>query len=207
MAEEWRRRVAKSVKKRRGGLQLEGNWARLGATPLERARWVLRFGLMNLDAITEGELLDLRHQLAAFVAVNTFRMPAGVVRFPPDGYDRLAPEDEKTLRAWHAWLSEGVEALADGKAWRFDIGPETFQLQIGSPLSYGVIHQRADLFRRAVKDLLRDEWHRIDSCPKCGDPFVAQKRQEYCSTRCSQAVRTQRFRKKRQSAPEKGQRR
>ena len=43
--------------------------------------------------------------------------------------------------------------------------------------------------------LFRDARFKFRRCPECKQPFVPIRRQAYCSSRCSRAVRTRKWRK------------
>jgi hypothetical protein len=59
-------------------------------------------------------------------------------------------------------------------------------------------HDTGGLFRLRVYETLRDAALRFRVCERerCYKPFIARKRQAYCSRRCSQAVRTRKFRRR-----------
>jgi hypothetical protein len=50
-------------------------------------------------------------------------------------------------------------------------------------------------FKALAYDALREARFKFRLCPECKRPFVPIRRQGYCSSRCSQAVRTRKWRK------------
>jgi hypothetical protein len=51
----------------------------------------------------------------------------------------------------------------------------------------------AEAFNTTAYEVVTQTASRFRVCLECGRPFIAGKGQEYCTTRCSQAVRTRRF--------------
>lgn len=56
-------------------------------------------------------------------------------------------------------------------------------------------NSRLEQFKALAYDALRDAQFKFRLCPECKRPFVPVRRQAYCSARCSQAVRTRKWRK------------
>jgi hypothetical protein len=54
---------------------------------------------------------------------------------------------------------------------------------------------RVEQFKALAYDAFRDARFKFRRCPECKRPFVPVRRQAYCSSRCSQAVRTRKWRK------------
>jgi uncharacterized Zn finger protein (UPF0148 family) len=56
-------------------------------------------------------------------------------------------------------------------------------------------NSRVEQFKALAYDAFRDARFKFRRCPECKRPFVSVRRQAYCSSRCSQAVRTRKWRK------------
>ncbi len=80
------------------------------------------------------------------------------------------------------WRAPEYKSVRGAKAKRFKSGAIGYYLRAGWP----------DIFWLAVADLLRIHGDSIRQCPKqdCGKVFIRTKRQDYCSTQCSQSARS-----------------
>jgi hypothetical protein len=56
---------------------------------------------------------------------------------------------------------------------------------------HGHTSARTAVFQ-GVKDLIVQAGDRLIACPACGKPFIALRKQEYCSTSCAQRARNER---------------
>ena len=162
----------------------------------ERARWLLGFAFLDLNASSAGDRLNLREALENFIT------PPGVsgTRILATGASLLSDGE---IRTEQGWLRTGFAFLATRGRWSFQAPPTDVTLRLASDglydsaLPVGTI-PTAEAFRIRALQVLREAGPRFRLCRECNRPFIAGKGQEYCSTRCSQAVRTRTFRKKRQ---------
>jgi hypothetical protein len=161
---------------------------RVGATAVERARWLIGFAVRDLTALKRKQSAEVAWELSAYIDVR-LRRDLLVVQPIPD----------EQVRRCQAWLQEGLKVLrAEGK-WKFEIEPlPRHVLQLDPPNFYIM---GLDPGFRAFKQVFALETaaflaQRLRFCPRggCGNPFVRRKGQRYCSSRCSQTVRSQRFR-------------
>ncbi|MFI5342024.1 MAG: hypothetical protein ACHQ7N_19575 [Candidatus Methylomirabilales bacterium] len=60
----------------------------------------------------------------------------------------------------------------------------------------GIVNAPADSVIMAVVGLVLQAGERLRGCLNCGKPFLANKRQVYCSPSCSQKTRNQRKKEK-----------
>jgi len=159
----------------------------------ERARWLLGFAFQDPNSLSEGDRLNLREALENFITPpgvsGTRILAAGVCLLP-----------EEKIHEIQQWLRTGLAGLATQKRWSFKaatsvtLGLSPYGLRdFTSPA--GTI-PTAEAFRFRIFQVLRDAGPRFRLCSECQRPFIAGKGQEYCSTRCSQAVRTRKFRAK-----------
>jgi endogenous inhibitor of DNA gyrase (YacG/DUF329 family) len=140
-----------------------------------RIEWLVRFAEKDLPSLSSRERARLTKEFGHY-----FNWVA-----PPYSY----------VSQIHDFFRKGLQALFSSGQWGVKqtniyglsfANAETGQLLLESmPLSgfdYGsVIFDLASV--------------RLPRCPECGKHFVASKTKRYCSTRCSQTVRTRRWRK------------
>lgn|SRR5215475_1615556 len=176
---------------------VERAMAHVGRTAETRARWLLEFASYDLTPL-QWRILQMEVDFFIF-SEPMGRNPRmsrrlGGVRFPPEEFAGMTPMIKShQIHAWHRWLHTGIKELTSGHVWQTPIAV-THQLQIGSPLSLGITRSIEDLFRGGTIEAFKQLWPRLRRCKRCGALFVARKRQAYCSPRCSQAVRTKRYR-------------
>lgn len=98
-------------------------------------------------------------------------------------------------------LKRGVAGLLkspEARVWRIR-NPRLTSILVRLPNGKIVRSYRSksirDRFLMVATDLLERVGDRIRCCPECGRLFPAVKRQAYCLPRCSQAVRTRKYRK------------
>jgi hypothetical protein len=175
----------------------EPAWSRVGTTDEERARWLLDFAARDLTALSAADWLTLRWDVFGFLYP-----PSGG---PPPFYSDATPAGEPScsenqVRIMHSWLRSGLECLSAGHFWFFPIaatsrlivlgdrGLGTWSHEEGSPGEY------TNIFSLMAYEALARKAQRFRVCAKCRRPFLARKRQAYCSKRCSQTVRTTKYR-------------
>ncbi len=164
--------------------------ARVGNTPEAGARWLLHFAEQPLAQLTPPEWRRLGWEGSAFLNAIA----------PLDRRDWTTPLREKVIGDCQEWLRKGLQEIAKPTGWSFDVNVRyRFFLRdsklIGGRTPGQMLSDR-EWFRVAVYETLRTERHRFRICANasCGTPFIARKRQAYCSQKCSQAVRTREFR-------------
>ena len=163
-----------------------------------RARWLLDFAFRDLKLLSPGDWLNLFTELQAFLSSRGFVYG----RIAHDEIERAVLEPE--VRRVQKWLRSSLMRLVlnEGSTWRIE-----------PKVSFNFIFHRdqgltdwsfpggasavQDLFRFRAYETLRSQAHRFRSCLECRRPFIVRKRQEYCSVRCSQTLRTRKFRSKR----------
>ena len=196
---------------------LRGKWAKeargasLGIklapdrTAEERAQWLLEFAVLDLDTLSEGDWLNLGE------AVKNFITP---IDFPSIGHPHV-PLPAEHVRDLQRWLMDGLAALVALGSWsirakitsvlRFSdrrlsglTMPNAWAgaSDLARPVSTAKVSTAkwsATTFKVMAHQVLLASRHRLRVCMECQRPFIARKGQEYCTPRCSQAVRTRRF--------------
>jgi hypothetical protein len=167
--------------------------ARIGTTAEDRLHWVAEFARRDLKALRPGERTALGYDLRALV-------PRGW-RYKLKKFGPL-PEDE--LVAIQAYLAKGLASLLRGERWSLpplpsahlsreqDDGESTHRIH----LSFEGDETQAIL--GGVTELLMQAGDRLRECSECMRPFVGREGKVYCSRACSQRIRDQRKRDKRQ---------
>jgi hypothetical protein len=173
-------------------------WSRVGFAPEQRLRWLLDFGSLDPDALTGLERSAVVEEVRAFVIVQrvdpAIRHQMRSWPSPRDGTPEVMTRDE--VWSAQAWLKRGIELLKLSKRWNFR--PQiTYELDAYNNMFWARMRatSRLELFKALAYDALRDARYKVRRCPECKRPFVPVRRQRYCSSRCSQAVRTRNWRK------------
>jgi hypothetical protein len=174
----------------------EPAWSRVGKTDEERARWLLDFAARDLTALSAADWLTLRWDVFGFLYP-----PSGG---PPPFYSDATPAGEPScsenqVRIMHSWLRSGLECLTVSHSWFFPIAATSRLLMLGDRLGtwFDVEDspgEYTNIFSLKAYEALAREAQRFRVCAKCRRPFLARKRQAYCSKRCSQTVRTTKYR-------------
>jgi hypothetical protein len=177
---------------------LNNVWVRIGVEPEARLRWLLRFGNLEPDALTAEQRTAVVQEARAFLVLQEIdpalrgQMPSWPA--PTDA----APNVLSDAEAWSAqlWLKKGLGLLRRGEKWNF-VPRVTYELDAHSGLFWARMRAKSRLeqFRALAYDAFRDARFRFRLCPECKRPFLPVRRQRYCSSRCSQAVRTRKWRR------------
>jgi len=173
-------------------------WSRVGLGPEERLRWLLDFGSLDPASLNKAKRSAVLEQVRAFVVLQQLVPEVRErLRFSPAPQDttpNVMTEDEVWLA--QGWLSEGLELLKKGQKWRF--APHiAYELDAYKGMFWARMSatSRIELFKAMAYDALRDARFKFRRCLECQRPFVPVRRQRYCSLRCSQAIRTRKWRK------------
>jgi len=162
---------------------------RIGSKPEERLRWLVdRFVRTDLAILRPEERVALGYDLLALV-------PRGqtVARLP-------GPMPETQIGVLHEEVARGIRAIAKGQSWTL---PATGAVVLMLRREKGSREQQIErhvtgndinAVLAGIERLLMQEGSRLRACDECGTPFVARKRQAYCSPTCSQRTRTRRKR-------------
>ncbi len=174
----------------------EPAWSRVGKTDEARARWLLDFAARDLSALSGAGWLDLRWEVFGFLYP-----PSGG---PPPFYSDATPPGEPScsedqVRTVQSWFRSGLERLSAGHLWSVPIAATPHLMMVGGRLvtwpdvedSPG---EYTEPFKLKAYEALGREARRFRVCAKCRRPFLARKRQAYCTKRCSQTVRTRKYR-------------
>ena len=177
-----------------------------GLSPLsveERLRRVLQFAESDLDRLEANQHGDLVWELRALGALGasqTLVEPERRGLFDIQGTPDLATLQREifdgireVLRVPHGGLWEiprprtpSLESFYDPDAKRYH-----FRKRWEGEERDGIIE--------GVWNLLIAGSDRLRTCADCSKPFVARKRQEYCSLECSQRIRNRRKKERRQA--------
>jgi len=172
-------------------------WLRVGVEPEARLRWLLRFGNLERASLTDKQGATVRQEVRAFVVLQEID-PAlrGRMRSWPAPAD-TTPDlltDGEIGRA-HRWI-KGLGLLSIGEKWTF--APRIkYELDAYRGMLRARLraNTRLEQFKALAYDAFREARFKFRVCPHCRRAFVPVGRQAYCSSRCSQAVRTRKWRK------------
>jgi hypothetical protein len=172
--------------------------SRVGVEPEARLRWLLRFGNLDLDSLTLEQKAAVLEEARAFAFLQEIEPPLRArMRFWPPPID-ATPNVLAKGEAWSAqrWLKQGLDLLSRGEKWSF-VPRVRYELDAHRDLFWARLraNSRLEQFKALAYDAFRDARFRFRLCPECKRPFVPVRRQRYCSSRCSQAVRTRKWRK------------
>ncbi len=180
--------------------EIEAAMARVGRTAGIRSRWLLTFAARDLKTLTPRARRIVQMEVDFFVVSENIgrspRVPGGLaaIRFPAEEFAKHPPMiEDRQIRRWHRWLRGGIAKLVRGEVWRISVAM-MHQLGVGSFLSLGITRSIDDIFKIGTVEAFKHEWSRFRLCERCRAAFIGQKRQSYCTSRCSQAMRTRRYR-------------
>jgi hypothetical protein len=165
---------------------------RVGTTTEDRLRWVVNFAQQDLNILRSGERLDLGEDLRLLI-------PKGW-----EGIDTDKPMDEAMVVKLHNHIFNGIQALlaSESQKWRL---PRISGLSLSKNQPDGRFYltgegREFDGVVLGVVNLILRLGHRVKACEReeCQKLFVAVRRQAFCSTACSQVVRDERKREKRE---------
>jgi len=178
---------------------------RMGGTPEDRLRWVVRFARLDLGLFRPEEKVALGYDLRQFYQIGWFiKRTFGPMRERQlyhlqkqiiDGLRNLVTDPRSYL--------DGAKLLCDPQAgWYLPAArAQILRLSpLGSKPAKFYMMRESDneeaVILWGVAELLITAGSRLRSCGGCQSPFVARKRQEYCSPECSQRMRNLRRQKK-----------
>jgi len=165
---------------------------RVGRTPEAQARWLLEFARADLEKLSRGDWLNVWSDVLAFALVEEGAPPFPLFLPPP-----------RVLRRWQADARQRLTAIAEGRSWTINLGPQRYELSVrhGALVAGRVwigealwAHLR-QTFLGGVVRALGNAGERFRVCQRCGRPFIKRKRQTYCTSQCSQLVRTHKYRR------------
>ncbi len=153
--------------------------------PRERLAWLLGFANRagSIRSLSDEELQQLRLQVLAFCER---RMTSG----------SIATLSAARLAKLSGGVAHGIRALMRREPWLSHIGPMMLYLDCNGGRSIRqYIAEHTDGFLMEAHELIAAEAKRLRHCLRsdCGKIFVANKRQVFCSSSCSQEERTERF--------------
>jgi hypothetical protein len=156
--------------------------------PEHRLRWVLDFVKQNLDELRPDQRVSLGYDLR-LAALNY--LPGGLV-----GTMESIPDD--TLRDYQRNIREGLRGLLSKHPTSWSL-PATPRLEwnprvahTGQRFRIGFEGGEEAGIITGVAHLVLELGERLRGCSECGDPYVAVKRQSYCSHACSLKARYRR---------------
>ena len=166
-------------------------WERIGATPEIQVRWLLAFAKRELRSLSSVEWLEIGSEARVFALQPG--MPGVRLPLPP----------ERLLMRWQRWLRGGLGRLQDETWWETIVGRRQLRIRYVTGMvqeEYPYLEGESfwddvtSAFREHVLRALANVRGRLRFCQECRQPFVARKRQAYCSSRCSQKRRTRTYR-------------
>jgi hypothetical protein len=162
---------------------------------LGRLAWLLEFVQRQPDTtLTDDEVTELQDQILAFCLCQSG---------PRFSSQDMAKLDAPALLKLQAQIRRGIRCFLHDPPQEWSLH-EVRRTLIRDPKSgAGRLIPRGtpDLFfEHSAAELIVAEGARIEECqkPLCDRLFVCRKRGAYCSRRCSQYVRTKRYREKQQ---------
>jgi hypothetical protein len=173
-------------------------WVRVGVEPEARLRWLLDFGNLDSASLSAQQRAAVSQEARAFVVLQqldpTLRRTMRSWPEPTDATPNVLTEAE----VWtvQRWLKRGLDLLRRSEKWNFK--PRVvYELDASAGLFWTRMKasSRREQFKALAYDVFRDARFKFRRCPECKRPFVPVRRQGYCSSRCSQAVRTRKWRR------------
>ena len=110
----------------------------------------------------------------------------------------MAPDSLTDAEIWRAqrWLKRGLGLVGPAEKWNFSPRVK-YEIDAYRRLLWTRLKATSwlELLKAFAYETFRDARLRFRLCPHCKRAFVPIRRQAYCSTRCSQAVRPRKCRK------------
>jgi hypothetical protein len=157
------------------------------AVAYQRLTWLLNFAERSesqIKSLPEDEFRRVRHEVWCF--------PERTMTYGGDDELSISSIIQLAFR-----LRSGLKSLMRGQPWLHSVGPAKLYLRLKNPgVERRYITSHADgVFLEAV-ELIAAHAGRLRRCPRetCRKLFAANKRQRFCSSLCSQAKRTERYR-------------
>jgi hypothetical protein len=155
----------------------------------ERTRWLLKFTVPDLSAISQSERGTIEHELSLYLKSG--------------GVDRRPPFPEGELEACQRWLKDGLDELAKRGAWAIQLGQVprwlvSLKTQRVSRIT-GLNGPLTPFFKEVVlADATPIFLRKLGFCQRrgCGAPFIRRKRQAYCKPKHREAERQERYRER-----------
>jgi len=171
---------------------------RVGATPEQRLRWLVEFAQEDLASLSRGRALDLDDEILAFTRAGLPGDQGGLAL----GGNYLNREADFVRQLQQRWR-DNLTALLDRGEFSYTATANYIlgRTSDGS-IEAGISADTEPAFFIAVFRLLAHEGVRVRRCDAkgCGRIFVGPPRQLFCGSRCSQRVRTARFRRQHREA-------
>lgn len=173
-------------------------WDRVGMEPEACLRWLLRFGNLDPASLSDEQRAIVRQEARAFqILQQTDPAIRARIRSWPAPQEQT-PDALTESEIWQAqrWLKRGLELLGRSERWKF-VPRVRYELDAHRGLLWARLtaDSRLDQFKAMTYAAFRDARFKFRLCPNCRNGFVPIRRQRYCSARCSQAVRTRKWRK------------
>jgi hypothetical protein len=186
---------------------------RVGLSYRDLTQWLLELSQFDLDDLSEGDRTNLEWEANAVFQIHLSlkradSLPVKIEKFNPDDLadKKLAQSvgpimsNKGLLNSYHQIVDEMLEDLANGipivvnqnlnQSMEIEDGKLVVKTEASDELN-------GNLLKLIVFDLLKKTSSQFKICEECETPFMATKRQKYCSTSCSQAMRTRKFQAKR----------
>lgn len=177
-------------------LEQELTAARTRLGPLkQRLQWYLDFIEMDLAQLPPSERAILSYNLWAGAGASANEW-GYLVKVPAE------PMSIARLKSIQGAMKHGLaELFSDARLWLSD-GPQTIALTRlsddgakATQIGFTMVSTGKRFEIHGFVAALRDGAEFIRTCTHCKKPFVATKRQEYCSTNCSQIERNEKKKK------------
>jgi hypothetical protein len=169
---------------------------RVGREPLKQLAWLIELANAGADDFLEsGKLANAAAEVGYFTLAT----------WPSSKAQRSLTLVDVTTFA--AIVREGIDALLDHRPWRLNLAITAAGTLVFSrtfrAAGDGTVEARYEsndqlaIARWRAQELIADKLSVVGKCRRtaCGKLFVVFKRQEYCSSQCSQIERTTRWRK------------
>jgi hypothetical protein len=170
---------------------------RIGPTPEDGVRWLLRFSEDDLTRLSAGDVLNRRYECFAFALGRQRDLPN---LYFEEGEQPFPSADD--LATFHENVREVVKAVLSHGRVKFQFSDITLNLHheafaADSPwLLRATSDSNLDVFRFAVLYEVLPLARKIRRCPECQKIFLADRtNQEFCSVQCQNRGATRRYRK------------
>jgi hypothetical protein len=188
-------------------------FTRIGAAPEAQARWLLKAAYADPAKRSDSDWANLEEEIGALLFLD----PTDNLHYGHRNEEAVPREAAETCIAA---LRDGLRQLVLRGKWNIDLprvrriaewwDHHPFRWRTGLPYILEFETGRREgpatikrdwrgYFLLRVYDVLRAVERRFRVCLECRRAFIARKRQAYCTARCSQTVRTRKYRSRHRS--------
>lgn len=176
--------------------------SRIGPSPEDEVRWLLRFHEDNLEQMSTGDCLNRQYECLVFAKRRKEGLPThsedAMYNWPFPEASELPSFHESIVRVVSAIMEKEPEKQYVGFELNLSIYINGFLYSVNAAKEWQFVstsENRLHVFQFALLNAVRPFAHLIHRCPECQKLFLAERaNQEYDTVQCQSRVATRRYR-------------